>query len=242
MRSGRPLDCGLRIEDCGLIGPDDTGSHRELADVAHRVFRAVHEAADNGRGELAPADAAKVAEGRDIDGAKLRDGCVDASGQRSQNRGDVRGGKLLPFRLDRGELFGRQRLPASIGEEAIDDAGDVPHMKGGGGDPRRSGVPLRLRQRTDDLADTLANLKKDVRDGLKDGRDAVDGTALPPFGVGHAWTEFSARVGVHDALARKRRLEPFVTALARLDQLAIGRHQCLMVLRVGRLERRQPGV
>ena len=36
----------------------------------------------------------------------------------------------------------------------------------------RAGVPLLRRQRLDDLADTLAHLKKNVRDGLEDGGDA----------------------------------------------------------------------
>ena len=59
------------------------------------------------------------------------------------------------------------------------------HMKGRGGYAGRAGVPLLLRQRLDDLADTLANLKKNVRDWLKDGGDAVDGTALPPLSFRH---------------------------------------------------------
>src|SRR6187401_3425976 len=76
-------------------------------------------------------------------------------------------------------------MPAGVGEKAIDHSGHMSHMKGRGGYPCRAGVPFLLRQRLDDLADTLANLKENVRDWLKDGRDAVDGTPLPPLGVGH---------------------------------------------------------
>jgi hypothetical protein len=58
-------------------------------------------------------------------------------------------------------------------------------MKGRGSYACRARVPLLFGQRLDDLADTLANLKKDVRDWLKDGGNAVDGSALPPFRVRH---------------------------------------------------------
>src|SRR6266545_812471 len=59
---------------------------------------------------------------------------------------------------------------------------------------------------------------------------------------GSSYMESSVDVRVRDALAWKRRLEPLVTALARLDQLAVGRHQRFQVLRFGRLERCQAGV
>ncbi|MFN0158047.1 MAG: hypothetical protein ACKVRP_08265 [Bacteroidota bacterium] len=59
------------------------------------------------------------------------------------------------------------------------------HVKSGGGYPGGAGVPLLLRQRLDELADTLAYLKKNVRDWLKDGGDAVDWTALPPLTIRH---------------------------------------------------------
>jgi hypothetical protein len=58
-------------------------------------------------------------------------------------------------------------------------------MKGRGGDSRGAGVPFLLGQRLDDLADTLADLKQDVRDWLKDGGNAVDRAALPPLGIRH---------------------------------------------------------
>jgi hypothetical protein len=60
-----------------------------------------------------------------------------------------------------------------------------------GFDRIRLTIRVVLRQRLDDLADTLANLKKNVRDWLQDSGDAVDGTALPPFSVSHLpWTSF----------------------------------------------------
>jgi Family of unknown function (DUF5670) len=58
-------------------------------------------------------------------------------------------------------------------------------MKGRRGYAGGAGVPFLLRQRLDDLADTLANLQKNVGDWLKDRGDAVDGPALPPFSVRH---------------------------------------------------------
>jgi hypothetical protein len=82
-------------------------------------------------------------------------------------------------------LFFRQRVPASVREEAIDDSGDMPHMKGCRSDASRPGIPLCPRQRLDNLADTLAHLQKNVRDWLEDIRDTVDGTALPPLRIRH---------------------------------------------------------
>lgn len=146
---------------------------------------AMHEATDDGRRELGPSHAAKVAKRCHIDRAKLGNGCVNSCGEREQNRRDVRCEKFLAFRLNRRELFCREPVAAGVGEEAIDDSGNMPDMKGGGGYPRRAGVPFVLRQRLDNLADTLANLKKNVRDWLEDGGNALDGTTLPPFSVRH---------------------------------------------------------
>ena len=167
----------------------DTSGHRKLPDVTHRVLCAMHEATDDGRRELGPSHAAKVAKCRHIDRAKLGNGCVNSCGERAQNGRDVRREKFLIFRLNRCELFYRQCVPAGVREEAIDDSGNMSHVKGRGGYARRTGVPFLLRQWLDDLADTLANLKKNVRDWLKDGGDAVDGTALPPLSIHYlTWT------------------------------------------------------
>jgi hypothetical protein len=66
-------------------------------------------------------------------------------------------------------------------------------MKGGGGYTCRAGVSFLLPQRLDNLADTLANLKKNVRNWLKDGGDAVDGTALPPLSIRHFVLDFPVK-------------------------------------------------
>ncbi len=132
--------------------------------MTHRVLGAVHKATDDGRRELGSSHAAKAAECCHIDRAKLRNGCVNSCGQGAQNWRDVRREKFLTFRPNCRELFCRQSVAAGVGEEAIDDTGNMPDMKGRGGDPCRTRVPFLLRQRLDDLADTLANLKKNVCD------------------------------------------------------------------------------
>ena len=88
-------------------GSNDPSGDRKLPYVTHRVFCTMHEATDDGRRELGPPYAAKVAQCRDIDRAKLRNGCVDPGGERAQNCRDVRREKVLAFRLNRGELFDR---------------------------------------------------------------------------------------------------------------------------------------
>jgi hypothetical protein len=175
--------------------PNNASGNRKLPYVTHRVLCTMHEATDDGRRKLGPPHAAKVAQCRHIDRAKLRNGCVNSCGERAQNRRDVRCEKFLTFQLNRCELFCRERIPAGVGEKAIDDSGDMSHMEGRGGYPCRAGVPFLLRQRLDDLADTLANLKENVRDWLKDGRDAVDGAALPPLSVSHSRSATNKEAG-----------------------------------------------
>ena len=75
--------------------------------MTHRVLGAMHEAADDGRRELGPSHAAKVAKCCHIDRAELRNGCVNSGGQGAQNWRDVRCEKFLTFRLNRRELFCR---------------------------------------------------------------------------------------------------------------------------------------
>ncbi len=200
--------------------PSDTSGNRKLPDVTHRVFCAMHQAADDGRRQLVPSHAADVAKCCHIDRAKLRDRCVNSCGQGAQDGRHVCCEDVLTFRLNRRELFCRQRVPSGVGEEAIDDSGNMSHMKGDGGYSGRAGVPFALRQRLDDLADTLAYLKKNVRDWLKDGRDAVDGTALPPLGIGHVSSTPLCRAAIHarrrilraDVPVQRRRLAPAAAA------------------------------
>ena len=64
----------------------------------------LHEATNDGRRELGPPHAAKIAQCRHIDRAKLRNGCVNSCGERVQNCRDVRCEKFLTFRLNRREL------------------------------------------------------------------------------------------------------------------------------------------
>ncbi len=146
----------------------------------------MHEATDDRRRELGTSHASKVAQLCHIDRAKLRNGCVNSRRQGGQHWRDVACEQFLTFRLNRRELFRRECVAAGVGEEAIDDAGNVTHMKGRRGCPCRTGVPFLLRQRLGNLGDTLANLKKDVRDWLQEVGNAVDRPALPPFSLRHS--------------------------------------------------------
>jgi hypothetical protein len=74
--------------------------------MTHRVLCAVNQATDDGRRELSLSNAAKVAERRHIDRAKPAT-AASIVGQGAQNWLNVRHEKLLPFRLNRGELFCR---------------------------------------------------------------------------------------------------------------------------------------
>jgi len=165
--------------------PDHPSGHRELPDVTHRVLRAMHEATDDGRGELGPSDAAKVAKRGHVDRAELRHRGVHSLGEREENGRDVRCEEFPTFQGNRRELLRRESMAAGVREQAIDDSGDVSHVKRRGSDASGAGIPLLLRQRLDDVADTFAHLQKNVRDRLKDVGNAVDGTALPPFRVRH---------------------------------------------------------
>src|SRR5437773_1947594 len=68
-----------------VVGPNYTSGNRKLPYVTHRVFCTMHEATDDGRRQLGPSHAAKVAQCRYIDCAKLRNGCVNSCGERAQN-------------------------------------------------------------------------------------------------------------------------------------------------------------
>jgi hypothetical protein len=48
-------------------GANDTGGHRKLPDVTHRVLCAMYEATDDGRRKPGPSHGAKVAKRRHID-------------------------------------------------------------------------------------------------------------------------------------------------------------------------------
>lgn len=165
--------------------PNYSSGDRKLSDVPHRVLCAVHEAADHSRREPSSSHTPKAAQCCRVDRAKLRNGCVNSCGQGAQSWRDVRCEKFLAFRPNRCELFRRQNIAAGIGEEAIDDPGNVMDMKGRGGDACRARVPFLLRQQLNNLAHALANLQKNICDWLKDGRNPVDRTALPPLSVGH---------------------------------------------------------
>lgn len=84
--------------------PHYASGNRKLPYMTHRVLCAVNQATDDGRRELSPSNAAKVAERRHIDRAKLRNGCVNSCGQGAQNWLNVRHEQLLTFRRNRGEL------------------------------------------------------------------------------------------------------------------------------------------
>ena len=105
--------------------------------------------------------------------------------KRIQRLGDVRSGKLVAFRPKRGELLLLHRFAARVREQAIDDPGHVPDVKRRRRHAGGAGVPFGFRQVLDQFTDTFANLQKNVRDGLQDGGNAIDGTALPPLGIRH---------------------------------------------------------
>lgn len=143
----------------------------------------MHEAANHRRGELRSPHAAKVTECRDIDCPEFRDRCINTDGERIQHPRDVVGNKFPALQSNRGELLRRQRAAARIREETVDNPGHVSYMKRRGCHTGRAGVPLGRRQVLDKFADAFADLKQNVRDRLQDVGDALDGTALPPFGV-----------------------------------------------------------
>jgi hypothetical protein len=145
----------------------------------------MHQAADDGRGELRPSHSTKVAERRDVDRAELGQGGVNPSIQRVEDRRDVPDREVRAFEPKRRELISGQHFAARVGEEPINDSGDVSHVKRGGCHVCGTSVPLGLRQILDELADTFANLKQNVRDRLQDDGDAIDRTALPPLGIRH---------------------------------------------------------
>ena len=106
----------------------------------------MHQAADDGRRELSAPHSAKVAKRAHIDGAQLRDGRVDSSGQAAQDFRDLGGADPQTFRLKGRELFRGECVAAGVREEAIDDAGDMTYVKCDGCDTRRAGVPFLRRQ------------------------------------------------------------------------------------------------
>jgi hypothetical protein len=76
-RNGSRVDGTSRFTHAGT---NDASGHRKLPDVTHRVLGAMNEATDDGRRELGPSHAAKVAKGCHINCAKLRNGSVNSLG------------------------------------------------------------------------------------------------------------------------------------------------------------------
>jgi hypothetical protein len=114
MAAGAPLTAIERVARIAerrsrfaRASPNHTSGDRKLPDVTHRVLRTMHQATNDGRRELGPSHAAKVAKCRHIDRAKLRNGRVNSCGLGSQNWRDVRREKFLTFQLNRCELFWR---------------------------------------------------------------------------------------------------------------------------------------
>jgi hypothetical protein len=153
--------------------------------MAHRMLGAVDQAADDCRRKLRAPNPAKVAEGVDVDSSELVNGRVDPGVQCSSQCVHVTVVQFLAFRTKRDELLVGQRLAARVREEAVNDGGDVSDVKCGCRHTGRAGVPLGFRQVGGQLVDAFANLKENVRDGLKDGGDAIDRAALPPLSIRH---------------------------------------------------------
>jgi hypothetical protein len=153
--------------------------------MPHGMFGAVHQAADDGRGQTRPSDCAEVAERRRIDGSQLRDGGIDTSGQRFQRQRPAWGVELRALGSKRLELRVGQGVTARVCEQAVDDARYVPHVERRGRDPGWPCVPFIEGQVLNQLQDTFPDLEKNVCDGLQDGWDGFNRSSLPPFGLGH---------------------------------------------------------
>src|SRR3569833_1406276 len=164
----------------------DAHRHRQLSDVPHRVFSSMHETSDHRGRKLRSSDGAELAERRDFDRLQLVDRGIDARMQRRQHVANVSLRDLAAFRAQPRELRVVQRLATGIGEESVDDARHVSHMKRRRRNAGGSCVPLSHRQAGDELIDTLADLKQDVRNRLQQSRNLRDRTALPPLGISHS--------------------------------------------------------
>ena len=70
-----------------------------------------------------------------------------------------------------------------VREQAINHSRDVPNVERRRRNPSWARVPFFKRQVLNQLTDAFPYLKEDVRDGLQDGRDAFDGSSLPPLGL-----------------------------------------------------------
>jgi hypothetical protein len=166
---------------------DDSSRHGQLSDMPHRMLGAMYEAADDGRWQPRTTDGPEIAECRGVGCAKLLDRSVDARGNGVEYVVNVVAVNWLALSFHRGELRVGQRLPSRVREESIDDTGDVSHVKRGRRDIDWTRIPLIVGEPVDHLADALVDLAQDVRDWLKGRRDSVDRSALPDFGLCHAF-------------------------------------------------------
>ena len=171
----------------GGVGTLDADRDQQLAEVAHGVLGGVHEQAEGGRRESGAADVAGLAEGALVGGAELGECMVDLAVEGVHQGGDGgrvggAGGRCHAFGGEGGELGVGERLAARVGQQAVEDAGEVLQVEAGGGDAAGAGPEQGGGELAGQGVELGAGLQEGVGDGLQQRGDAVDRAAEPDLG------------------------------------------------------------
>src|SRR4051794_2475374 len=101
----------------------------ELARVTRRVLRGVHQEAEHGRRQRGSPDRTNLAQRGYRRSAELLERSVDRRGRRLLELGGALPGTRLALTGEPGELLRRQPLAARVGQQPIEAAGQMAHVK-----------------------------------------------------------------------------------------------------------------
>ncbi len=173
-------DSGLCRVILSLCEQDFGGGDR-LSDVALGVIGAVDDEARDGSGQLLAADCARFRPGLRIDGANAGLGGGDSLLERFEKRVTICGGGQ--FFGHRSQLVWVQRFFFGVGEQAVEAAHDVAHMKCDGRQVVRASGEFFLTQRCAPATDIFAGEFECVEYGALLGGQLYQRAAQPRLGL-----------------------------------------------------------
>ncbi len=91
------------------------------------------------------------------------------------------------FSFECGELLGAELVAFSVGEDAVDGAGNVAEKESDRREPERLRIDLSIGQPCGPLGQVVEGQFKRVQNGAARGRNVGVGSAEPGFGVGGGW-------------------------------------------------------
>lgn len=147
------------------------------------MFRGVNQEPEAGRWQPGASNLARLEQPVGVAPAEFGEGEVQLAGEGgAEGFGSVRRRARRALGFQCLELRGRERFSPGVGEEPIQDAGEVLEMEADGREPGGTGPELCVGKILENFTKLLARLEQCMGDGLKLWRDAGDWPAQPDLG------------------------------------------------------------